>query len=112
MLLVSVGAGADAIGAGAAAGSGAATESGAAALTAVTAAATPPAAAAANAETTIGASTTAIWMAACMNGQKIIRVWKMAQPRALDRAGEKPIWLKNEARPLTTAPVGTASHRG
>ncbi|WP_369831375.1 hypothetical protein [Mycobacterium sp. E1715] len=60
--------------AGAAARSGLAQPTGLATLIAVTAAAAPPAAAAPSTDTTIGASTTAIWMAACMKGQKIISV--------------------------------------
>lgn len=108
-----VGAGAtNGAGAAATAGRGGADASGIPTLIAVTAAAAPPAAAAPMAATTTGASTTAIWIASWMNGQKIIKVWKMAQPSAVDSAGDSPSCPKNEARLLTHGTGGTATHRG
>ncbi|CAG7204432.1 hypothetical protein PICSAR235_04093 [Mycobacterium avium subsp. paratuberculosis] len=36
----------------------------------------------------------------------------MAQPKAVDRAGENPSWPKNEARPLTNGTGGNGQPPG
>src|ERR1700761_2295878 len=89
VLLAGAGAAAIGGGAGTTAGAGAA-DGGPRVRPACPAAAAPPTAAAPTAATTTGASTTAIWIASWMNGQKIIRVWNVAQAMALARVGEKP----------------------
>ncbi|GLE52405.1 hypothetical protein ATCCBAA256_19730 [Mycobacterium montefiorense] len=47
-----------------------------------------------------------------MNGQKIIKVWKMAQPMAVARAGDSPSCPKNEARLLTHGTGGKGQPPG